>query len=524
MAPCENDTTAVSLLIQNCSCPSVAITNPGGNLCSASDALDLNTLVLTSEPGSWTIVGTPPGTKPAAITGSQFVTSGSDAGTYRIRFTLDQPINGCPSWSESTITVIASPVVTMVSVKCADDLQTWQAVVTSTSPVLSSSLGTVVPLGGNQYRIEQIALLTSIQVTATTGNGLCTATIQVTPPDCACTLSISNLPAVVDVCPGDTYTLQGEVHDPKGNVTVFWIVDQDSVFQPSLTVNEAGSYAFVAMDELGCRESQVVDVNYYSVMVPGISWVDITCPGDHDGMIIVQDILGGTGPYSVSINGAPGVVIDAFPYFIEGLGAGTYHLQFFDAVNCSSEAEIDIHSASSETLSLGPDLAILVGDSVYINPILSFTPASFTWSGDNDQLLQPNQLGQWIHPETDQYFELTATDDKGCVYTDDLKVRALLTSAIYVPNVFSPNGDGTNDLLAPMTDPSITMIEYFRIYSRWGELVYSAENFIPNQTGFGWNGQLRNEYLQPGVFTYILAAVNKRGATYTKYGDVTLVR
>ena len=524
VAPCENDTTAVSLLIQNCSCPSVAITIPGGSLCSASDALNLNSLVLTSEPGSWSIVSTPPGTKPAVINGTQFVTSGSDAGTYRIRFTLDQPVNGCPSWSETTITVIASPVVTAISTKCADDLQSWQAVITSTSPVVTSSLGTVVPLGGNQYQIGQIALMTSIQVTASSGGGLCTATIQITPPDCACTLSVSNLPSSVDVCPGDTYTLQGQVNDPKGNVTAFWVVDQDSVFQSSLIVSEPGSYEFVALDELGCRASQVVDVNYYAVMVPGISWVDITCPGDHDGMIVIQDMLGGTGPYFISVDGAPRVPIDAFPYFLEGLSVGTYHLQFFDAVNCMTEAEIDIHSASSETLSLGPDQAILVGDSIYINPILSFVPASYVWGGDADQLLQTNQLSQWIHPETDQYFELTATDDKGCVYTDDLKIRVLLTSAILVPNIFSPNGDGNNDILAPITDPSITEIQYFRVYSRWGELVYSAENFAPNQIGFGWDGRLHNEYMQPGVFTYILAAVNKRGATYTRYGDVTLVR
>ena len=302
------------------------------------------------------------------------------------------------------------------------------------------------------------------------------------------------------------------------------MVDQDSVFQSSLIVSEPGSYEFVALDELGCRASQVVDVNYYAVMVPGISWVDITCPGDHDGMIVIQDMLGGTGPYFISVDGAPRVPIDAFPYFLEGLSVGTYHLQFFDAVNCMTEAEIDIHSASSETLSLGPDQAILVGDSIYINPILSFVPASYVWGGDADQLLQTNQLSQWIHPETDQYFELTATDDKGCVYTDDLKIRVLLTSAILVPNIFSPNGDGNNDILAPITDPSITEIQYFRVYSRWGELVYSAENFAPNQIGFGWDGRLHNEYMQPGVFTYILAAVNKRGATYTRYGDVTLVR
>ena len=524
VAPCKNDTTAVSLVIENCSCPSVAINAQGPDICSDADAVDLATLLLTSEPGTWSIVGTPPGIKPAVISGNQFVTSNSDDGTYRLRFTLSNPVNGCPSSSETTIQVIKTPVLTSVSINCTPDLQSWQAVITSTSPTLISSLGSVVALGGNQYRVDNISLNTPLQVTASSGGGLCTASLSIAPPDCACTLSIANLPTQVDVCPGDTYVLQGQVQDPKGAVTSFWIVNNDSLYQNNLTVSEPGVYVFVAMDALGCRASQSVQVNYYAEMVPGINWQDITCPGDHDGMIILQDIFGGAGPYLLSVNGASAQAISSFPYAIEGLSTGIYHLEITDGLNCKTFVDVTIQSASSETLTLGPDQAILVGDSLYINPAMSFTPASFTWIGDNGQLLKPDVLGQWIQPETDQYFELSATDDKGCVYTDDLKIRVLLNSAIYVPNVFSPNEDGINDIVAPLTDPSVTRIDYFRIYSRWGELVFDAENFVPNQPGFGWDGKLHNEYMQPGVFTYVLLAVNKKGATLSKYGDLTLIR
>ena len=103
-------------------------------------------------------------------------------------------------------------------------------------------------------------------------------------------------------------------------------------------------------------------------------------------------------------------------------------------------------------------------------------------------------------------------------------IRVLLSSAIYVPTIFSPNGDGVNDLIAPLTDPSITSFEYFEIYSRWGELIFSKTNFMPNQAGFGWDGTLREKPAMPGVYVYRLKAFNKRGKEYRQYGDITLIR
>ena len=77
VAPCKNDTTGVNLLIRNCACPSVAVSSPLQGLCSESGTLNLNTLLLTGEPGTWSIVNAPPGTKPAVIAGSNFVSNNS---------------------------------------------------------------------------------------------------------------------------------------------------------------------------------------------------------------------------------------------------------------------------------------------------------------------------------------------------------------------------------------------------------------------------------------------------------------
>jgi gliding motility-associated-like protein len=72
-------------------------------------------------------------------------------------------------------------------------------------------------------------------------------------------------------------------------------------------------------------------------------------------------------------------------------------------------------------------------------------------------------------------------------------------------------------------DPSVITFDYFEVFSRWGELVYSRKNFSPADN-VGWDGKLDGKEMQPGVFVYQVSAKNKKGKVITKYGDFTLVR
>lgn len=521
--PCENDTLGVTLIIENCSCPSVALSNPTDRLCSESGTQDLDDYLITTEPGTWSIVGEPSGNNPAVISGSDFITNGSDAGTYTLRFTLNNPVAGCDDFAEIDFEVVESPTAQITSADCADDLLSWEAIILTSAENVVNTLGTLTSLGNDRYLVENIPLDTDLQITVTNGNGLCSANINVPSPDCECTLNIANLPDDISLCPGESIVLEAEVSGGKGTVTEFWVVQNDSLFQNTLEVDKAGTYQFVSFDDLGCREEHNVDVTIYEEMVADVTLQHITCPGDKDGVIMLHGIAGGNGPFFISVNGATAQPINAFPLELNNLNAGNYQIEISDAFNCSIEFSVSIQSASSETVNLGPDQTILVGDSLLINPVLTFTPASFYWEGDID-ILDENALDNWVSPDADKTVSLFAIDDKGCLYTDELHIRVLLTSSIYVPNIFSPNGDGVNDLLAPSTDPSITGMEYFEIYSRWGELIFSATNFIPNQSNFGWDGTLRQKPAIPGVYVYRLKAVNKRGQEFILYGDLTLIR
>ena len=83
-------------------------------------------------------------------------------------------------------------------------------------------------------------------------------------------------------------------------------------------------------------------------------------------------------------------------------------------------------------------------------------------------------------------------DDEGCFATDDIVIQVDGTVEVYVPNVFSPNGDGTNDLLRPFAGPQVQRFLQFRVFDRWGELLYDlntdplreSENFGVGMAGW----------------------------------------
>lgn len=95
---------------------------------------------------------------------------------------------------------------------------------------------------------------------------------------------------------------------------------------------------------------------------------------------------------------------------------------------------------------------------------------------------------------------------------------------IFVPNIFTPNGDGVNDLVTVFTDDNIKIIDNLKIFSRWGELVFERSNFIPNIESEGWDGIFKNQEMNPAVFAWVVEVnIPGEGIRILK-GDVTLIR
>ncbi len=92
-----------------------------------------------------------------------------------------------------------------------------------------------------------------------------------------------------------------------------------------------------------------------------------------------------------------------------------------------------------------------------------------------------------------------------------------------MPTAFTPNNDNINDYFYPLTR-GIKSIIRFSIYNRYGNLVYEAKNFIPNNKAFGWNGRVKSSDQTTSVFVYYIEAVCDLGQKLYKKGSVALIK
>jgi gliding motility-associated-like protein len=177
-------------------------------------------------------------------------------------------------------------------------------------------------------------------------------------------------------------------------------------------------------------------------------------------------------------------------------------------------------------IDLGPDLTIQVDDTYQLQPLI-------TSAGPIDSLVwNPSILlscDHCTHPIINttlaDTFMISATVySGGCIATDALLVNIYDRASIYVPNVFSPNGDGINDYFTIYSsDPFANIIE-IEIFDRWGELVFYKTNFPVNQMDLGWDGQFKGRAMNPGVFVCVATVRLSTGSLSGVYGDLTLVR
>jgi gliding motility-associated-like protein len=127
------------------------------------------------------------------------------------------------------------------------------------------------------------------------------------------------------------------------------------------------------------------------------------------------------------------------------------------------------------------------------------------------------------YDRTTEYL-IDITSPAGCPITDTILIRVnelappVLKSDIFVPKAWSPNRDGHNDKLYPLT-VNIAELKYFRIFNRWGQLVFET-----NIIGHGWDGIYKMEPQVMDVYTWTLEAIGVDGVYYKRSGNSVLLR
>jgi len=94
----------------------------------------------------------------------------------------------------------------------------------------------------------------------------------------------------------------------------------------------------------------------------------------------------------------------------------------------------------------------------------------------------------------------------------------------YVPNVFSPDGDGLNDVFFVQTNEEIKSVSAMRVFDRWGDVLFERFDALPNDPSAGWDGTFHGQPMNPDVFVYWIEVVTVKDVKMILSGDVTIVR
>lgn len=202
----------------------------------------------------------------------------------------------------------------------------------------------------------------------------------------------------------------------------------------------------------------------------------------------------------------------------------TYSVQYSTVKDCfQAEAEwtITVESPLEIELEVTPEQdTFIVGEPLTVRAIVADVPpgSTFTWrvngnvvSGATGSILETTAT------DPPMKVEVTITTPAGCDYVAEVDIFVIIPTYA-LPNVFTPNGDGLNDYFTVVMDRGITILD-FRVFSRWGQVVYNNES--PDQ---GWDGTFKDKPSPSDTYAYIITIEYPDGRRETMRGDITLVR
>lgn len=541
--PCPEETYEVVVTVIDCTCPDVFFFNTS-DLCNAGDVLDLTTIENTSETGTWSIVQTPGGVNPATLNGNVFDATTSDPGAYVFQFSLqNQPPPGCPSDFEVLVNIdpsvdagiAAQPIAFCVG---NDQLIDLNALITGADANGTWKETSSLPSQGIAFDPTSGIFKTNNQVPGTyrfkyvlESNGVC-------PDDeTEVSVEINALPTVIIVdnvalnCDNPIQSLDASGSSFGAEYDIIWtgpgLLDaNDHTLQPS--IDQAGNYVLTIENTLtGCSNTASVTViaNTDPPTNAIISSHDPACFGEQNAFIHIDQVIGGEPPYAFSLNNG---VSSASAYY-DNLSAGEYTLVVTDDNGCLWDTTIVLVEQATVQIELGPDIELDLGESTTVHAVvnlpadqieqLSWTPEALI------ECVDVNCLEVNLYPFYSFTLNATVSDLNGCKSTDALNIVVDADRNVYIPNVFSPNGDGTNDLFFITGNANqIKRVTQFTIFNRWGGVVYEAQDFSLNDPANGWDGHDRDKLVNPGVFTYVVEVEFIDGIVLRYLRDVTVVR
>jgi gliding motility-associated-like protein len=202
----------------------------------------------------------------------------------------------------------------------------------------------------------------------------------------------------------------------------------------------------------------------------------------------------------------------------------TYTVTGTDSAHCFTDSKsITITVYPVPTVDAGPDVTGSAGSPAPIQITNSGDVVSWSWSPPNGLSCDtcPDPMAG---PVSSTLYTVTVKNAAGCTAQDTMTVFITCNNGnIFLPNTFSPNGDGMNDVFYPR-GKGISLVKSLRIFNRWGQMIFERDNFPVNDRSAGWDGTYGGQKLSPDAYVYLCEVICENNEVIQLKGDVTLLR
>lgn len=205
---------------------------------------------------------------------------------------------------------------------------------------------------------------------------------------------------------------------------------------------------------------------------------------------------------------------------------GSYVITTENVAGCDSLISYELSIVDWDNgIALPDDVTINLGNPVSISPsYIAPEMIDIVWTDTAGMVLSNEEILTIDEVIGVQDITVTGIDQYGCIDMDEIQIRVNRNIGIYTPNIFSPNGDGSNDYFRPEVNQSLAALKEIVIYDRWGNLVYTAEAIADLSAWQGWDGTFNGKDAISGVYVFIATYVALDAKEETVSGDVTIIR
>jgi len=440
-----------------------------------------------------------------------------NAGTYTVSVTDD---NGCIA-TGSTDVISDTDInigITVSDVSCAGLSDGSAGVIADGTPPFTYQWDAAT---GNQTDATAFGLSGgTYDISVTDGNDCTSVTTIVINEPQAISLDISG----EDILCNSTATGSASVSASGGTGTYIYEWN-DGTLPNTAAINDLlpGDYTVTVTDQNGCQEAITISIAQpESVALTGVGST-LDCFGDTNGTITLNAV-GGTPPYSYSIDNENFTQGNIFI----GLTGGEYTVYVSDATGeCTAQSIVTVIEPPLLTVDAGEDLELLYGDSITLEAVPSdFGGFTYTWSSLSPSLdlTCTDCPTPQARPLNQIMYTVTIENENGCTATDNVRVFISKEQPVFVATGFTPNGDSFNDILYVQGGEAAKRVVGFKVFDRWGELVFDNRDTALNDKESGWDGSFKGQEMQPGVYAWMAEVRFVDGSVVPYMGEATLIR